>query len=239
MFAQLSCLIPIDTDITRAVLRVDNRHFQTANFGLSQGFVTSTYIAVAGSANGTAVSSALLKDGSRKQIRPAVFHRHYRDCRLARVWIKARAKPKTSLIPKPPSHLLFSVCPGVAQKQGISRAGTCSLSSFPGAAGAVTSQVWVKYLGSPVTSHTRAPDTGDWRGHPCRGSGLHQSGSLPFRLELPVGCSPESRQIPFAHIAVSRCTLRSSAWAQSARILIRACISMPHKLWVYSQYLTW
>lgn len=85
-----------------------NRHFQTAKSGLSQGFVTGTCIAVAGSADSAAISSVLLKDGSRKQIRPAVFNRHYQDCRLAGLWIKASAKPKTRLTPKPPLHLLFS-----------------------------------------------------------------------------------------------------------------------------------
>lgn len=88
---------------------------------------------------------------------------------------------------------VFCLSPGVAQKQGISWAGICALGCPLGAARAMTIQIWVKHLGFSVTRHTSVPDTGDRREEP-----VLRAVSLPFRLELPVGCSPKSRQSPFA-----------------------------------------
>lgn len=43
------------------------QHFQMAKFGLSQGFMAGTCMAVTGNVNDAAISSVLFKDGPRKE----------------------------------------------------------------------------------------------------------------------------------------------------------------------------
>lgn len=50
---------------------------------MSQGFVAGTCIAVTENTTGTAVSSVLLQDESRKHLGPAACKGCYQDCMLA------------------------------------------------------------------------------------------------------------------------------------------------------------